>query len=744
MDSNLKILMTTMSMDIGGAETHILELCKLLAKRGYSILLVSNGGVYVKELEEAGVTHIKAPLHRRDIPSICRSYFILKRIIKQERPDIVHAHARIPGFVCGLIRKTVDFKFVTTAHWVFEFAGLQGKLTNWGQQTMAVSEDIKQYLTNNYSISEKNIFVTINGIDTVKFSPEISGSEVACELSLGGNAIVHVSRLDSGRAMVAGQLIDSAEHLAAQIDDLSIIIVGGGNLLGELGQRAAEVNMLIGRNCIVMAGSRTDINSLIAAGTIFVGVSRAALEAMSEAKPVIVAGDEGYIGIFDESSLDIAYATNFCCRGCDLSSTQRLTNDILSLMQETDEKLNQIGQYCRDTVKAHYSATKMTDDYEIMYHTGVKPTCRVLISGYYGYRNAGDDAILHSIKQSLYKMSTPVEISVLSHHSLSSENAMGYRLINRFSILSVLGAIRHCDLLISGGGSLLQDKTSTRSLMYYLFLIRLAKLFGKKVILFANGIGPINKPVNRKRVKKAVLRADIITLRERSSLGELISMGVEHPEIHVTADPVFLLDVPDSSSSQAALRDIGVSGERPVLGVSVRSMDTNSRFKRSIAELFDYASRDMGMDVLFIVMQSPDDVSISSDIRKLMTQPSFIMDDALSPEEIMGVTGKMSIVVSMRLHTIVFAAKEHVPVIGIDCDPKIAYYLDTLGMPTLGEPSGLDSENAKETLADMFENLDKYSQSISEAANEMQVTAKDNELYLKKAVEMCRNCPPRG
>jgi len=107
MDSKLKILMTTMSMDIGGAETHILELCKLLAKRGHNISLVSNGGVYVSDLEEAGVKHIIAPLHRRDIPSICRSYFVLKRIIKQERPDIVHAHARIPGFICGMIRKTV-------------------------------------------------------------------------------------------------------------------------------------------------------------------------------------------------------------------------------------------------------------------------------------------------------------------------------------------------------------------------------------------------------------------------------------------------------------------------------------------------------------------------------------------------------------------------------------------------------------------------------------------------------------
>ena len=167
-----KVLMTLMGLDIGGAETHVVELSKELKKQGYDIIVASNGGVYEQELAEAGIRHYKVPMNQRNVMKMMKSYMLLKKIIRKEKPDIVHSHARIPGFICGMLKKKLKFTFVTSAHWVF-YTGMGLKyLTNWGQKVVAVSEDIKQYLMDNYHVRSENIFVTINGIDTDKFSPD--------------------------------------------------------------------------------------------------------------------------------------------------------------------------------------------------------------------------------------------------------------------------------------------------------------------------------------------------------------------------------------------------------------------------------------------------------------------------------------------------------------------------------------------------------------------------------------------
>ena len=138
----MKILMVLMGLDIGGAETHVVELSKELAARGHKITVASNGGVFVAELETAGIVHIKLPLNSRRIKSLTASYFGLKRVIKSGSFDLVHAHARIPAFICGLLQKSLKFKLITTAHWVFKTGPLLNLMTNWGQRTIAVSDEI--------------------------------------------------------------------------------------------------------------------------------------------------------------------------------------------------------------------------------------------------------------------------------------------------------------------------------------------------------------------------------------------------------------------------------------------------------------------------------------------------------------------------------------------------------------------------------------------------------------------------
>ena len=137
--------MATMGLDLGGAETHIVELSKELARIGYRVSAISNGGVYVKELQEAGISHFEAPLNRRDFHSLLRSYRQLKHVIRTERPDVVHAHARIPALLCSILCKRYHIPFVTTAHFNFRTGGALGFLTRWGQKSIAVIKPFRSY-----------------------------------------------------------------------------------------------------------------------------------------------------------------------------------------------------------------------------------------------------------------------------------------------------------------------------------------------------------------------------------------------------------------------------------------------------------------------------------------------------------------------------------------------------------------------------------------------------------------------
>ena len=136
----MKILMCAMALDIGGAETHVLELSRALCSMGHSVTVASNGGAYVRELEACGIKHVRIPLHTKAPSRVIKSYFALKKLIKKEKFDIVHAHARIPAFVCGLLHPVLHFRFVTTAHWVFDVNALWKRIAYWGEKTVAVSE----------------------------------------------------------------------------------------------------------------------------------------------------------------------------------------------------------------------------------------------------------------------------------------------------------------------------------------------------------------------------------------------------------------------------------------------------------------------------------------------------------------------------------------------------------------------------------------------------------------------------
>ena len=732
-----KILMATMGLDIGGAETHIVELSKELKRRGYDVIIASNGGIYVDEIEKAGVRHVSIPLHNRKLGNMLRSYRLLKELIIKEKPDVVHAHARIPGFICGLIKKTVDFPFVTTAHWVFDASGLLKYLTNWGEKTIAVSDDIKDYLVNTYSTQLDNISVTINGIDTDKFSPVISGNKIIGELELNHRKpiIVHVSRLDEDRALAARRLIQIAPYLASHVDGVQIVIAGGGDKFEELHMKASAVNTQIGRKCIYMLGARSDISDIIAAGDLFIGVSRAALEAMSSGKMTILAGNEGYAGLFTPDKLERNILGNFCCRDYDQIDNDTFTKDIEAALSMPLEKVEKLQTFGREMIHRYYSVSKMAQDCIDVYETVIRPEQKIVMSGYYGFSNSGDEAILSTIIKSIHENYRRAGITVLSNAPEVTQKMYKCKAVERFKLTKVIKTIKNCDVLVSGGGSLFQDRTSTRSLLYYVFIVWLAERLGKKVMIYANGIGPVTKNYNRKLVAKVVERADVVTLRDNSSLEELHTMGVFRDDIHVTADPVFMIEPASEERVNEIYAENEIPTDKPIVMVSIRDWDSVTGFTKKIASFCDYIHDKYDCNIVLLAMQVPSDTIISRKVRDMMENESYIIEAKYEAQELVGIIGKAKFIMAMRLHAIIMAAKMNVPLIGIVYDPKVDYYLKLLGMHKAGSADSFDYLQASGVASAVLDDADTYRKQLREIEKKLTELSKENTRLLKELID---------
>ena len=731
-----KVLMALMGLEIGGAETHVVELSKELHRQGWEVVVVSNGGVYERELTDAGIRCYHAPLHKRNAVLMRRSLSILRRVIREEKPDVVHTHARIPAMLCGILHRQMGFPFVTSAHWVFYVNFILKHAANWGERTIAVSDDIKQYLIDNYGIPAEHISITINGIDVEKFSPNVSGERVLREFGLDASrpVISYVSRMDESRALVARQLVAIAPRLRAAIPGVQLLIAGGGDVFDEIKARSDAANTAAGENYIVMTGARTDINEIVAAGDLFVGVSRAALEAMAAAKPVIVAGNEGYIGLFGKEKLALAQENNFCCRGCPQSDEEALYRDIVdALCKLSGEERETLGAYGREVIKEYYSVGRMARDAEAAYREVIAEHTRVVLSGYYGFRNLGDDAILLALRDRLSETVPGAALIALSNRPEETREKCGIEAVNRFAPFAVRRTIKRASCFVSGGGSLLQDHTSTRSLLDYTALIRMAKRYGKRIMFYANGIGPVESARNRERVRAVAEMADVITLRDEESLTALREMGVRNPNIRVTADPVYAMPCGDRERGLALLTERGIPTNKPIVGVSVRfaaGMETNVA---AFAAFCDAVSETA--QIVFIDMQQGADETASAAVRALMHSEAFEIAAPYDPAAMVDMLACMDAVVSTRLHSMIFAACSGVPVLGVVYDPKVSACAHALGMPLVGDLGHFDADQALAVLREVLDDRSTYADKLRAARAELRERAGGNEAAFVELLE---------
>lgn len=305
---------------------------------------------------------------------------------------------------------------------------------------------------------------------------------------------------------------------------------------------------------------------------------------------------------------------------------------------------------------------------------------RVLISGYYGFSNAGDEAMLAAIIGALRKEFPKVEITVISGNPEVTADKHEVYSLHRFNFFRIVEAMSRCNLLISGGGSLLQDVTSKRSILYYLSILLLGKIMGKKVMLYAQGIGPINSSLAKKFSAYVCRKADLVTVRDDGSYEELRQMGLPAEDVIVTADAVFALEKADPERGKRILKDNGIEVLKKIIGFSVRHWKGEERFIKVFAEAVDALVKKYDAEVVFIPMQFPYDTQISEEIAAKVkaSERVTVLKEGYSTEEYMSIIGNLDLVIGMRLHALVFAALSSVPFLAISYDPKVDRFVKSM------------------------------------------------------------------
>jgi polysaccharide pyruvyl transferase CsaB len=357
-----------------------------------------------------------------------------------------------------------------------------------------------------------------------------------------------------------------------------------------------------------------------------------------------------------------------------------------------------------------------------------------LITGYYGFLNSGDDAILTSMCEGIIRLGIPTKTTILSNNPMATEEEYGVHATYRFNLLAVIKEIKNTDILLMGGGSLLQDRTSTRSLMYYLSILWLAKLFKKKCMIYANGIGPIRRKMNRFFTKLMVNRVDIITLREHLSVKELEKMGITKPLIKVTADPVFSLDL-KAVSVKEILEQENVDASKPLVGVLFRDWKDKENYVIKMAKICDYVVEELKMTILFIPMKYPTDIAISNKIAEKMHCESYTLRKNYDVNTIIGIIGETKFVLSMRLHALLYAALKSVPMIGFIYDPKVKYFLKELKMYTIEDIEDFTFESVKYHIDEIMNHYQEIQENILKEVTILTAKASENETYLKQLVQ---------
>ncbi len=318
-----------------------------------------------------------------------------------------------------------------------------------------------------------------------------------------------------------------------------------------------------------------------------------------------------------------------------------------------------------------------------------KKSTKVLISGYYGFGNFGDEAILNVLVKKLKELNA--EIRILSSTPSTTSKLYEVKTTQSFCIPRVILRIMQSEVLISGGGSLLQDVTSMKSLIYYLIVINLALFFRKKVIIFAQGLGPINNKFGAFLTKKTLKKCSAVTVRDRKSRLILKKWGIN---AELVCDPLFSLEV---KSYQPANK----------VGVQLRSFKT---LKDSLLiKLAEQINKDFpDKEIEIFSFQDHLDLEVCKNFERILSSinPELkisVLNNQTS-EDILEKISRLDYMIAMRFHAVLTALKYGIKTLAVSYDIKVEKLAQEAQIPYVTMSGGENYEKKFNKLKELDSN----------------------------------------
>ncbi|HEY9686856.1 MAG TPA: polysaccharide pyruvyl transferase CsaB [Coleofasciculaceae cyanobacterium] len=309
--------------------------------------------------------------------------------------------------------------------------------------------------------------------------------------------------------------------------------------------------------------------------------------------------------------------------------------------------------------------------------SGLHP--RVMISGYYGFDNLGDELILRVLVEQLKEQN--IKVTVLSGNPAKTASMYAVDALRRTSLIDIIDALTQTNLFISGGGGLFQDATGPMSAIYYGGLIHMADFFEVPVCFWAQGVGPLGGRWPRRITSGALTKCEVVTVRDEKSASLVEELTGSRPEI--TADPVWLLKLPKKKN---AVKSGKKSGKEPPLkiGVSLRPWPdlTPERMKALAHCLGQYAAGlDRPAQFQLLPFQTKEDTGLLRVFSGLLAAEGQTNAILVEPDHVIETIGTCDVLFGMRFHSLILGLLYDIPVYGLVYDPKVASLLEMFGLP---------------------------------------------------------------
>ena len=698
----MKVIHLISGGDTGGAKTHVHSLLQGLTSRIQVSMVCFTDGPFVHEARQLGID--TTVLAGRNLPRVLAQ---LERKVRAEGYEIIHCHGARGNLMGWLLKRRTGLPLISTVHsdYKLDYLGRPfSRLTYGTINAMALRHmdyhvgvsDATVDMLIDRGFRPDRIFSIYNGLD---FSPRTIALDRAaffasCGLQADEDSIVVgiAARLNPVKDIAT--LIQGFGKAYAQCPALRLVIAGDGEQRAELESLTRELGL---EQVVCFAGWLSDVDSFYHA------IDINTLTSLSETFPYsLTEGARAGLPTVATRVGGVPYLIEHGVTGLLFTpgDSDALAKHLLHLAQSAELRRRMGGllyEKARTDFSLESTINRQLEIYETILRREQRPKAKrdgILICGAYGRGNAGDDAILEAILTEMRQLDPDAPLWVLSRSPRNTRRTYRVQAIYTFNVPRFRRRMKHCKLYINGGGSLMQDVTSHRSLWFYLYTIAAAKRLGCKVMMYGCGIGPIHHPDNRRRAARVMDRcADVISLRDFHSSTELADMKVTKPEIVVSADPTVILPAAPRPVADGILDTNGLDPSGRFIAFTVRPWKGFREKAEAFAAAADYAWEKYGLTPVFLPIEARLDQDAARQVTRLLrAAPAHILPECACSAHTIGLFARMDVVVSMRLHALVFAAGHGVPLVGVVYDQKVSSFLDAIGQDLYTDLSELTGE----------------------------------------------------